>query len=232
MESKYGTDPIVYFEVRGDEGDSYYYNIEDPEIEKQIEDLDKSLWYTVTAGGGQDGQFLKIEPATSQAGNSGGGDSRGNGGENSFSTGNIVDDFKLCLAEAFAIVRDELGIAPKSVEGAPVVQSMAATLYINWSHTRFLRPLTAADVPEREYVETEDGRSDEYAVELGELIDTLPRDSGKAHDGRALKTTIAKFREALDSPISDELFGRMKKWLNDEAESQTPIEIPEDELPF
>jgi len=227
MESKYGTDPIVYFEVRGDEGDSYYYNIEDASILEQIEELDKGLWYKVTAGGGQDGQFLKVEVATEQSG------APLRRGEDNYSTGNIVDDFALCLDHALDLVKDKLGVAPKTVEGAPVVQAMAATLYINWSHSRFLKPLSAADVPERvEVTETEDGRSDGYAVELGELIEALPKQSGKAHDGRALKTTIDKFKQALDTPISDELYSRMKKWIDNEAAFQAPAEIPEDDLPF
>lgn len=218
---------LIYFTVRGDEpGEDYYYNIEDAEILDKLRNVDYSKWYSVTAGGGLDAkQTLEIVEASDQSAgaprqvSSGGGASHGG---DSFSTGYIVDDYRRCVEEAGVIAAS----APLDTTDATVIQSIAATLYINWSRTNFRVPLSASA-----RLESPDDVLDTSPAY--ELIEKLTKRSGKAHDGKALKTAIDKIESALDTEVMMEpdVYQRMVDWLTKEVEHQTPEELTDD-LPF
>lgn len=233
IDSKYDDGKFVYFQVRGDETDSYYYPIETEEILQVIEGAEKGHWYKVTASGGPDGQSLTLEeaPTSSTTG--------GASVDQSYSTGYIVGDYVRCLEEAIPLVEEFLGISYRDgVESASLVKDIATTLYINWSHTRFMRPLNADDTAQVEYVEDHDHKmADHYVSEIKGLLKQIKKTSGKAHDGRALKTTLDKFNSALEGNIDEQLFHRMSKWLDKEITFQSESENGSDdesigELPF
>lgn len=231
FQSKYkdgGT--IIYFEVKGDPKSDYYYRIEQSDILKQLENTPKNTWLKVSAFGGEGDQSLVIEnvsggEAMSAASNG------STGAEESFSTGYVVGDFVRCLEEA-------KGLCIGFTDDPDVIQRVAATLYINWSHSRFLRPLSKDDVPERTYENTD--RSEEYRDLIREGIEKLPKTSGISHDRHKLAKMIAQLNAVVegDDTISDEQYGRIQRWLDLELEAQSPEqeEAPEDEpqddLPF
>ena len=130
----------------------------------------------------------------------------------------------MCLAEAKNIVFEDLNLDAETVEAAPVVQAMAATLYINWSQTRFTKPLFVG-------MATADGLEEARKSVLAAL-NALPSKNGKAHDGRALKTTLAKMEDSLGG-ASGEVLDKYTEWLKIEDEFQSaPEEELTDELPF
>jgi len=230
--SKFSGRPIAYFVVRGDPRDDYYYEIEQDDILEQVKAAPKNTWLKLSAFGGEGSQTLAIEPASEgdlpPASTSTVVASGSAMDEQNFSSGYVVGDFVRCLDEA-------KGICQGWTEDPAVIQAMAATLYINWSHSRFLKPLSKDDVPEKTYV-AED-HSDEYRTALEGLLGKLPKSSGTSHDGRKLKSTVSQITTTIegDDPISDEQFSRVKKWLDDEIEHQGgPAEEEEysDDLPF
>jgi len=228
MESKHNDEDIVFFEVRGDPHDKYYYVVENGMIEELIrDDVPHGEWLKCTFDGMKSDATMSFEVAGSSTNATGkyqnapGNPSKGYVRE-AQSTGNIVDDFKLCVDAAKGIVFEKLSIDAETVEAAPVVQAMAATLYINWSYTKFTKPLTPPDEDESE-----------LAGEVVELLASLPSKNGKAHDGRALKTTLAKMEDAVMKAPADVL-GKYKEWLVIELDFQQEDEPEElgDELPF
>jgi len=225
---------IIYFQVRGDDpGTDYYYAIESEDILEQLRALDYGQWYSVTASGGPDGQTLDIQTASASQEDDavkggGGGSSKQQYHSESLSTGYIVGDYMRCVEEAKGVARD-IG-----AQDPAITQAIAATLYINWSKTGFRAPLSAEDAPDREY--TDEEPEADLSAEVAGLIDQLPKRTGKAHDGKALKTAIGNIEKALNDPsmLSGEGFGQVIKWLAKEVEYQTPEEEAEysDDLPF
>jgi hypothetical protein len=140
--------------------------------------------------------------------------------------GDIVSDYRLCVDAAIGIFAekfDGLDLDPAAV------QSMAATLYINWSYTKFHKPLFEGMV---EPSDDESEAESELLTEIKDLIAPLTK-NGKAHDGRALKTTLAKMQDALTNAPVDVL-EKYKEWLIIETDFQIENEPEEltDELPF
>lgn len=231
MESKHNDEDIVFFEVRGDTHDKYYYVVENGMIEELIaDDVPHGEWIKCTFDGMKSDATMSFEAAGSST-NATKDFPRPDGkeysrpAERSLSTGNIVDDYSLCVDAAKQIIMDKLGVAVMTVEAAPTVQAMAATLYINWSYTKFTKPLTA--------IEDTDADESELLTEVKDLLASLPNKNGKAHDGRALKTTLAKMEDAL-MDASAEALDKYKEWLvieTDYQQEDEPEEL-EDELPF
>lgn len=215
---------VVYFQVRGDSSpEDYYYYIEDDEILEKLNNVEYGTWYSVSAGGGKDGQWLNIEPAGESTNAV---KASGPSYDDSYSAGYISGDYVKCLEEAKGIAGTVL-----DTEDPSVIQSIAATLYINWSKSGFRVPLNADDAPEREYVDEDN--TDKYTKKVQDLISKLNRRSGKAHDGKALKTAIDKIEAALDGHIDAQTFGKIAEWLNNEVTYQNnDDEEPKDELPF
>lgn len=231
FKSQHSNDMIVFFEVRGDPHDKYYYVCENEMIVDQIaDDIAHGVWLQATFDGMKAEATLEVKPASeSSAPSSGGRTVRGAAPEKSYSTGSVVGDWLLCLEQAKIIAKDELGVAPKAdVPSASVTKEIATSLYISWKDTRFLKPLVDS-MPEP-------GVDDEV-LELKEQINTfledLPAKNGKAHDGRALKTTLAKISDAMDENNAEHLT-MFRDWLDAEVEFQAmdPEEPEEDDLPF
>jgi hypothetical protein len=226
MASKHSDTRIVFFEVRGDPHDKYYYEVENGTIDEVIsDDVPHNEWVKCVFDGMKDDATLTWELAGSSTNAQ---SFRPDGKEytrpadESFSTGNIVDDYSLCVDRAIQIYVEKFDGFDLDT---PTIQAMAATLYINWSYSKFTKPLTAD-------MATTDNPNEKLVEEVKRLIEPLTK-SGTAHDGRALKTTLAKMQDSLGSATA-EMLAKYKEWLDIEFNFQIENE-PEaltDELPF
>ena len=227
QESKYGDNPIVYFEVRGDDFDGYYYEIESPEVNEIIENTPKREWLTVTASGGKDNQHIAFSKA------SGGPVTSNKPGmpmvDKDYSTGNISGDYQRCLSEARGIALEWADDFDSPIP-AEAIHAMAATMFIQWSYTKFRRPLNADDAETVEVVDAVVDKTDEYVEDIRGLISQLESTSGTAHDDSKLKTMLNKIESSFEGTIDEALHARMTQWLFEEIDHQTLA--LDDELPF
>jgi len=224
---------LAYFDVQGDDTEGYYYFVESEDVLRQLQTTTYGQWVRVSASGDSaENHYLDIQPA-------GEGDavpvdqirarsvqSVAKNQQPNYSSGFITEDYLKCVEEAVAIAGSDF----MGTDDPSVIQSIAATLYINWSHTRFSIPLAPSDV---EKVDVQD-EEDHLGQGVLEALDKLQKRSGKAHDGRNLKTTIAKIEEQVEKGYDEDAFVQTIKWISAEVDHQTPEEQEEleDDLPF
>jgi len=232
--SKYdeGDQYLAYFEVQGDPTDGYYYYIESEDVLNQLRNAPYKQWVRVTAtGDNADTHVLDMVPydgATpeSQTGLSVTPRSTGGAQKPDFSTGFIADDYAKCLLAASNLA----AMGPLDTDDPTVIQAVAATLYISWSRTGFTVPL-ASDGDVDEYI---NDLAPDYEVSVLEELDKLVKRSGKSHDNRNLKSTIAKI-ETEAAALNEESYESVMKWIRAEVDYQlteAEEEEIEDDLPF
>lgn len=226
---------IRWFEVRGDDHDGYYYQVENDEIRQYLEDeVPTGEWIKLVASGdGREGTAdMEVHPAdgpdTSYSSPSQGG-SGGGGNEPRLGPDNILDQYDLVLEKAKErfpeVMLDDDG------ELTEVGARLATTLYIQWSRTGRKAPLFDG--------QGEDVAEPQHADRIEEDIDTLDWD-GNSHDGRDLSdmkvrlSTLAEdIREGKATLAEAE---HAINWLNNEVDEQsedtTSPSLGEDSLPF
>lgn len=237
---------IIYFEVKGDPTDGYYYFIENDDVLEYLRsNAQPGEWVKLTAtGGSTDEHQIDLQPAGGDDENTGQYLSKGLPAKSvsvdarpMYGSGVVAEDYEACLVEAVRMVNEHLiGTNKEAISKSPeafatlasVTKEIATTMFINWSNNRYETPLSSADV-EVEYVE--DAKMD-MGENVLEALDKLPKRSGKSHDGRNLKSTINKIEDSIDT-LDDESYHQIMDWIDKEVgfQSTTEEEI-EDDLPF
>lgn len=59
--------PYIRFEVYGDDGGDYAYNIENPEIAEYLRQVPKNEWFVIKAGGSRESAVVEVEAASGDA---------------------------------------------------------------------------------------------------------------------------------------------------------------------
>lgn len=240
-ESDYTDDEIIYFDVKGDRHDKYYYQIENDAILDKLSSAPIGSWIKATfTGAKDDADFSYDTVSDSEAADATRSLRTAASSSDSLSSGNIADDYRECIKLARDIVAKELGLDDSESLGTDalaVVQSMAATIYINWQKSNFTMPLYAGmanEVDESGDVEMPDFATDETLQRIIKILDLIEV-NGRSHDNKNLAPIAKRLSQMTDPsapPPTHNDAMKALRWLELEAEHQGVGDPNQDDLPF
>ncbi len=162
MESKYKKgEEIVFFTIRGEPDSQHYLVIESEQVRKRIEQVAPTLdkWVKVTGDGQGDEADIVIQSIEDDSAPS----SKVNGNipaRISYDTGSIVGNYSECLKAAHSLV-DEADYVTAAQKKALFenLNSVAASLFIQWDRKNYMVPLSEVEMPAVVSVEVDDGKA-------------------------------------------------------------------------
>jgi len=223
MDSKYdvGTTDgyahkVIGFDTRGDDTRRWYI-IESPDIENTLKRAPKNEWIEVRASWSGDSQTIEWDRASGSVQRETTSDTSGH------STGNIKDDYLLCIEAA----RD----LPGSDDTATLLAN-ARHLHGQWVRMGVSTPLThdMDNTPT-----TDDTGNSATLEEIKELLDLVPTWEGRAHDDSDLLSVFKRIESVVKGAGGSDDAERALAWLENEIEFQSRNDessTTDDDLPF